>query len=126
MVSLADAATSIATTVVRLASTITQGVVKILGDAAISITKVAGSLVKSAIGAVATGVGSFLGSMFGRKKDKMFGRLTPVYVVGGHLAGMEGGAGSWMSARAGAGRGTFEGVAGTAKKRMAVLQQEAR
>ena len=119
---LAEAATTIASTVIKLAATITEGVVKILGDAAINITKVLGSLAKTTIGAIASGAGSFVRAMLGGKKDQALGKLIPVYVVGGYLAGDQGGAKSWVSAKAGAGRmppmmSDFVNTAkGTAKK----------
>ena len=108
---VASALTSAATSILKAGAELTLGVAKILGSLAITLVKVGGTMIATAAevtkNVVTTlahvtfdAIGSAFRAMRGDRAAR-FGKLTPVFVVGGHLAGTEGGLSSWTGAQAG-------------------------
>ena len=112
---VASALTSAATSVLKTAGTLAYEATKILGQVTVAVLKMGGEMIRTAISVtkdVVTTLARVTFDAIGTAFNALTGRggkggktapLTPVYVVGGYLAGTEGGAKSMAEAKASVG-----------------------
>lgn len=106
--------TSASVSILKAGGQILGAAAKIVGSIATTLVKMAGAMITTAVKVtkdIVTGlaritfdaIGTVVGTITGRGKKNARGKLTPVYVVGGYLAGTTGGAKSLEEAEAGGG-----------------------
>jgi hypothetical protein len=119
---VARALTSATVGILKAGATLAAGAAKIAGQLATTLVEIGGKMLVTATKVakdVVTGlariafdaIGSALNTITGRGKAARTGKLTPVYVVGGYLAGTEGGTSSWAAAQSTMGGGRVMRVA---------------
>ena len=115
---VASALASATVGILKAGAQLALGAAKVAGALATTIVKIGAEMLRTAASVakdIVTGlaritfdaIGSAFNMITGRGKGGKTGKLTPVYVVGGYLAGTEGGAKSMAEAQAIAGGGRF-------------------